>query len=84
MKKSALIFAIVGCVFGMMAQQRMVAEEPEGHEYVPMVREGVEWGYEWSIPTIYGKTSSYYIQFNGLCKRRKSESICDNKIECGW
>ena len=25
MKKSALIFAIVGCVFGMMAQQRMVA-----------------------------------------------------------
>lgn len=65
MKKSALIFAIVGCVFGMMAQQRMVAEEPEGYEYVPMVREGVEWGYEWSIPTIYGKTSSYYIQFNG-------------------
>ena len=74
MKKSALIFVIVGCVFGVMAQQRVetAAEEPEGYEYVPIVREGVEWGYEWSIPTIYGKTSSYYIQFKG-------EAIIDGK-----
>ena len=33
MKKSALIFVIVGCAFGVVAQQRVetAAEEPEGY-----------------------------------------------------
>lgn len=57
----------VGCVFGVMAQRQVetATEEPEGYEYVPIVREGIEWGYGWSVSPIYGKTSAYYLQFEG-------------------
>lgn len=66
MKKSALIFVIVGCAFGVVAQQRVetAAEEPEGYEYVPIVREGVEWGYEW-LYGYYGIEGRFRITMSG-------------------
>lgn len=66
MKKSALIFVIVGCAFGVVAQQRVetAAEEPEGYEYVPLVREGVEWGYEW-LYGYYGIEGRFRITMSG-------------------
>ena len=46
MNRLAFCLAIACCAFGVVAQQRVetAAEEPEGYEYVPLVREGVEWG----------------------------------------
>lgn len=67
MKRTVFYLALAGCAFGVMAQQGIETsvEEPLGYEYVPIVREGVEWGYEWYVASVYGKTSSYYIQFDG-------------------
>ena len=49
MNRLAFCLAIACCAFGVVAQQRVetAAEEPEGYEYVPLVREGVEWGLLW-------------------------------------
>ncbi len=39
--------------------------EPEGYEYVPIVREDVKWGYGWGIAGVKWQTGSYFLQMKG-------------------
>lgn len=43
---------------------RLGAEAPADYEYVPLVREGVEWVYDW---TYYNQTigGRFFLQFSG-------------------
>ena len=62
MKKS-LLFA-VAMLLGMPMVRAQQAEEPEGYEYVPIVREGVRWKYVW-LSGFCGVGSRYFIQMKG-------------------
>ena len=66
MNRLAFCLAIACCTFGVTAQQRVetAAEEPEDYEYVPLVREGVEWGYEW-LYGYYGIEGRFRITMSG-------------------
>lgn len=57
------IFAIT-MILALTLSLRLGAKAPADYEYVPLVREGVEWVYDWSYynPTIEGR---FYLQFSG-------------------
>lgn len=60
MKRFTLFFAMASLLWCLAAW----AEEPEDYEYVPLVREGIEWTYA----AVYNMTdgpSYFYMQFHG-------------------
>ncbi len=60
MKRLFFILVILSnALFGIQAQG-----EPEGYEYVPVVREGVEWGYRW-YTGVRHKEGTYFLQLKG-------------------
>ena len=55
------IISIVTCVVIWLSTH---SEEPADYEYVPTVREGIEWTYNWNYNSPY-KEGQYYLQFSG-------------------
>lgn len=55
------IISIVTCVVIWLS---IHSEEPADYEYVPTVREGIEWTYNWNYNSPY-KEGQYYLQFSG-------------------
>ena len=51
-------------ILALTLSLRLGAKAPADYEYVPIVREGVEWVYDWSYynPTIEGR---FFLQFSG-------------------
>ena len=65
--KKLLLFAMV-LLLGMPMVRAQQVEEPEGYEYVPIVREGVRWNYLWNFATCDQTGSRYFIQIKGETK----------------
>ena len=65
MKRTTLFFAMASLLWCLAAW----AEEPDDYEYVPLVREGIEWTYFVSYSSTDIEPYYFHMQFYGGIRR---------------